>query len=87
MRTWRKASEPVLLSVTDPRSPPAEAYRTLRARVLLAMSVIGAKTLLVTSCHPGEGKTSTVANLGMTVARGGKKVIVVSMTRDLVPSL
>jgi capsular exopolysaccharide synthesis family protein len=81
VRNWRRGSEPVLVSVTDPRSPSAEAYRTLRARVLLAMSVIGGKTLLVTSCHPGEGKTSTVANLGMTIARGGKKVIVVSADR------
>jgi capsular exopolysaccharide synthesis family protein len=78
---WRDPSQDLLVSVTDPLSPAAESYRALRARTLAAMSVIGAKTLLVTSSHPGEGKSSTSANLGVAVARGGKKVLLVSADR------
>jgi capsular exopolysaccharide synthesis family protein len=52
-----------------------EAYRALR-RTLVA-SRWGLKTLVVTSAHPGEGKTTTSTNLAATYARQGRKVVLV----------
>ena len=52
-----------------------EAYRNLRAN--LVSEWWGLKTLVVTSAHPGEGKTTTSTNLAATYARQGIKVVLV----------
>jgi capsular exopolysaccharide synthesis family protein len=52
-----------------------EAYRMLRAN--LVSEWWGLKTLVVTSAHPGEGKTTTSTNLAATYARQGMKVVLV----------
>jgi capsular exopolysaccharide synthesis family protein len=52
-----------------------EAYRTLRSN--LVASRWGLKTLVITSAHPGEGKTTTSTNLAATYARQGQKVVLV----------
>ena len=52
-----------------------EAYRTLRANLI--SSRWGLKSLVVTSAHPGEGKTTTSTNLAATYARQGLKVVLV----------
>jgi capsular exopolysaccharide synthesis family protein len=52
-----------------------EAYNTLRANLVAARW--GLKTLVVTSAHPGEGKTTTSTNLAATYARQGRKVVLV----------
>lgn len=52
-----------------------EAYRALRKT--LVASRWGLKTLVVTSAHPGEGKTTTSTNLAATYARQGRKVVLV----------
>lgn len=80
-----------ILSVTDPMSSVAEAYRALRAAVLLTpVSQLGARrgqangaggepqVVLVTSPAPGEGKTTTVANLAAVFAETGRSVLVMS---------
>jgi len=54
-----------------------EAYRLLRACVLHAARQDGIRTLLITSASAGEGKSTTVANLGICMARLGDKVLVV----------
>jgi polysaccharide biosynthesis transport protein len=66
------------ITVTDPGSEGAEAYGALRLRLLHAASERGIKTLAITSSLPGEGKTTTVANLGVALAMAGKRVVVVS---------
>lgn len=75
---WRKGKEAFLVTRTDWRSPPAEAYRIVRANLLSVASAYDAKSILVTSAHRGEGKTATVANLGVVFARAGKRTVVVS---------
>jgi capsular exopolysaccharide synthesis family protein len=57
------------------QSAGMEAYRTLRSN--LVSSRWGLKTLVVTSAHPGEGKTTTSTNLAATYARQGLKVVLV----------
>jgi capsular exopolysaccharide synthesis family protein len=53
-----------------------EAYRSLRVSILLSTSD-RLRTMLVTSAQPGEGKTTTVVNLGITLAQLGSRVLVI----------
>ena len=63
--------------VTDyPRSPVAEAFRTLRAAIELSGEQ-PPKTILVTSSRTGEGKTTIASNLAAIFAQSGKRVILV----------
>lgn len=64
------------VTVTDPRSPTAEAYRTLRTNVSFTSVDRPLQTLLITSAEPGEGKSTTVSNLGVVLAQNGKQVII-----------
>jgi capsular exopolysaccharide synthesis family protein len=63
--------------LTDPRSPAAEAYRTLAANLSFAYADRQLQTIGVTSAAAGEGKSTTVANLAIALAEGGRRVIVV----------
>ena len=65
-----------LITREDPKSPVAEAYRSLRTSMLYS-SENELKSILVSSAGPGEGKTTTVANLAITYANLGKKTILI----------
>jgi capsular exopolysaccharide synthesis family protein len=73
----RKNRKVRLVVVDDPKSTTTEAYRSLRAALLLANHDASLKTILVTSPSGNEGKTSIVANLGVILANSGKRVIVI----------
>lgn len=64
------------ITLTDPRSPTAEAYRTLRTNISYTSVDKPLRTLMVTSSEPGEGKTTTISNLGVVLAQNGQCVIV-----------
>lgn len=65
----------MLITHSKPKSPVAEAYRLVRTNLTFA-SVDGAfHTLVVTSAAPGEGKSTTTANLATAVAQAGNKVL------------
>jgi capsular exopolysaccharide synthesis family protein len=66
-----------LVTLAEPRSPMAEAYRTLRTNVMLSGLDKPLSTLLVTSPSPEEGKSTTLANLAVTMAQGGRTTILV----------
>lgn len=66
-----------LITVTAPKSPPAEAYRTLRSNIHFAQLDSPARTFLVTSAGAGEGKTLTTANLACVLAQAGQQVLLV----------
>jgi succinoglycan biosynthesis transport protein ExoP len=76
--SWRRRKESFLVTVVESRSPTAEGYRALRTNVLSATSALGVKSIAVTSAHAGEGKSATVANLGVVLAKAGKRVCLVS---------
>ncbi len=57
--------------------PASESYRVLRTNIHFATVDAPARTLLVTSASPGEGKTTTAANLAFAMAMDGKKVVLV----------
>lgn len=66
-----------LVALTDPEGSVSEALRVLR-RNLEWSSIDGSlKSLVVTSFVKGEGKTLTLCNLAVTLARAGSKVIIV----------
>src|SRR4051812_36339356 len=71
------AGQPDVVAFTRPRSPAAEAFRTLRTNIQFASLDRPARRLLLTSSGPGEGKSLAVANLAVTLANAGHKVIVV----------
>ena len=67
----------VLPSVTRPRSGRAEAYRHVRTNLEFT-SVDGMpRSVVVTSAAPGEGKSTTAANLAVVAARSGRNVVLV----------
>ncbi|HEY0430440.1 MAG TPA: polysaccharide biosynthesis tyrosine autokinase, partial [Pyrinomonadaceae bacterium] len=70
-------SNSALLLDLDKRSPLAEAYRRLRTSVLLSSPGRPPRTLVVTSCVPSEGKSTTTINLAVTLAQTGARVLVI----------
>ena len=70
-------AQPNLITLTDPRSPAAEAYRTLRTNLTFAALDKPLETLLVTSAAPGDGKSVVLANLAVTMAQGERRVVLV----------
>ena len=66
-----------LITREDPKSPVSEAYRSLRTSMLYSTAANNMKSILVSSAGPGEGKTTTVANLAITYANLGKKTLLV----------
>jgi non-specific protein-tyrosine kinase len=66
-----------LITVADPRSPVSEAYRTLRTNLDFSSLDKPIKTMLVTSAGPEEGKSTVLANLAVTTAQAGRRVILV----------
>ncbi len=66
-----------LITQINPKSPISEQYRTIRTNMQFASVDKELKSLIVTSSGPGEGKSSTTANLAVVYAQQGKKVLLV----------
>lgn len=69
-----------LITQYDPKSPAAEAYRTLRTNLQFAIGGTGESietknTFLLTSSSLQEGKSTTLANLAITIAQAGNRVL------------
>ncbi len=69
--------EDKLIAAEHPRSPISEAYRVLRTSIQFSAIDRPVRTLLVTSANPTEGKSTTLANLGVVMAQAGLSVIAV----------
>src|SRR5205085_26688 len=71
-------SHALLITHFDPKSPVAEAYRTLRTHIQFSRQDHGGgKALVVTSPTLQEGKTTTIVNLALTMAQSGQKTLLV----------
>lgn len=68
---------PELIVAQKPESIPSEAFRTVRTRLQFSHVTKGAKTFLVTSSAPGEGKTTISINLAASFAQASKRSVIV----------
>lgn len=66
-----------LITLSEPRSAAAEAYRSLRTNLMFSSVENPIHTLLVTSAARDDHKSITLANLAVTFAQGGSKTILV----------
>jgi non-specific protein-tyrosine kinase len=66
-----------LITLTDPRSGVAEAYRSLYINLSFSSQEQPLHTLLATSAGSGEGKSLTLANLAVVAAQMGQRVILI----------
>jgi polysaccharide biosynthesis transport protein len=75
--SWKAKGDALVVSIDDPKSPVAEAYRSVRTALQFTALDRPLQTLLVTSPSAAEGKTTTLANLGVALAQAGQRVVVV----------
>ena len=68
-----------LVTMIAPRSAEAEAYRRLRTTLDFANRDPAARTIMVTSAVKREGKSTTVANLAVSLAQSGRRVVLVDL--------
>lgn len=66
-----------LVTLAEPQSAVSEAYRTLRTNLEFTALGGNLQTLVVTNPAANEGKSTTLANLAVTMAQGGRTVILV----------
>ncbi|WP_409483684.1 polysaccharide biosynthesis tyrosine autokinase [Arsenicicoccus dermatophilus] len=71
------ASSHPLIVHSDAHSTRAEAFRTLRTNLQFVDAATHPRVLVLTSSLPGEGKTTTTGNLGLTLAASGAKVCII----------
>ena len=76
VKTPRKSSFPIYAYLEDQYRLFAESVRTFRTSLLLTQLDKNHKVIAVTSSSPGEGKTTTSANLAMSLAQMGKVLLV-----------
>ncbi len=66
-----------LVMLSNPLSPSAESFRLIHTKLQYIQSNEKYKTFLFASPNPGEGKTTVTANLGVSYAKAGKKVLLI----------
>jgi succinoglycan biosynthesis transport protein ExoP len=76
-RKSKQSSARQMVLATNVSETGAEAYRGLRTSLLFSQTSGGLKSVLVTSPSPGDGKTTTAANLAVAFAHQGVKVLIV----------
>jgi polysaccharide biosynthesis transport protein len=75
-RLRRRRGGPAM--VDQPESAAADAYRRLRARLTEVAGRLELTSIMVVSPGPGEGKSTTAANLAVALAESGREVLLVS---------
>ncbi|PMC37366.1 capsular biosynthesis protein [Bacillus sp. UMB0899] len=66
-----------LISLTSPKSPIAEQFRTIRTNIQFSSADKEIRTIIVTSAGPGEGKSTNTANIAVVFAQQGKRVLLI----------
>lgn len=66
-----------LITVVNPRSPVSETYRTLRTNIEFASVDEALQVIMVSSAGPGEGKSTTIANLAVAFSQSDRKVLLI----------
>jgi capsular exopolysaccharide synthesis family protein len=65
------------VTISQPSSPVSNAYRTLRSNIHFASVDRPLKKILITSSAPGEGKSTLSVNLGVVMAQGERKTVII----------
>ncbi|WP_349410865.1 CpsD/CapB family tyrosine-protein kinase [Pseudalkalibacillus sp. SCS-8] len=73
----REFKERSLITHYNSKSPISEQYRTIRSNIHFSSIDTEYRTLMVTSSGPGEGKSTTTANLAVVMAQQGKRVLLI----------
>lgn len=73
----RKHSRVALAVPQSPRSPAAEAFRSIRTALSFSLAANEVELVLVTSPSPSEGKTLCAVNMAAAIAQTGKRVLLV----------
>ncbi len=75
----RKKRKPLrqLITHKEPKSRIAEQYRNIRTNIEFTSVDSRVRSILVTSANPGDGKTTTTANLAVVFGQQGKKVLII----------
>jgi capsular exopolysaccharide synthesis family protein len=66
-----------LVTLWDPKSSAAEAYRSMRSALLLSSIDSPPRVIVITSSFPEEGKTTTALNLAIVLAQREERVLLV----------
>ena len=66
-----------VVALLNPMATASEAYRELRTAVQFSRPDVVVQTILITSANPSEGKSTTAANLAVTLAQAGRRVLLV----------
>lgn len=69
--------DPTLVAAVRPRSAEAEAFRGLRTQVLRSAEADDRRVIQVTSPSPADGKSTLAANLAISLAQAGKRVVLI----------
>jgi capsular exopolysaccharide synthesis family protein len=69
--------DPMLTAYHRPKSREAEAYRGVRTALYFSTRGTGHRVIQITSPSPGDGKTTLAANLAVSVAQSGKRVLLI----------
>lgn len=69
--------EPSLVTFYRPSSTEAEAYRGVRTQLYFSTQGRGHQVIQVTSPNPGDGKSTLAANLAISIAQSGKRVVLI----------
>lgn len=67
--------DPMLVTVHRPKSSEAEGYRGVRTQIYFSTQGRGHQVIQVTSPNPGDGKSTLAANLAVSIAQSGKRVV------------
>lgn len=72
-----KQKQRTLITHHQPKSPISEQYRTIRTNIQFSAVDEEVRSIMVTSTGPGEGKSTTAANLAVVFAQQGKRVLLI----------
>jgi capsular exopolysaccharide synthesis family protein len=73
----KASGQHAIITLSAPNSPVAEALRTIRANVLLSSADYPPRVIMLASSIPGEGKTTLLANLAVTLAQAKHRTLVI----------
>ncbi|SFS54510.1 CpsD/CapB family tyrosine-protein kinase [Paenibacillus sp. BC26] len=66
-----------LITENNPKSAVSEIYRSLRTKISFSNRDVALKSVMITSALPGEGKSTTAANVAVTYAQANKRVLLI----------